>query len=70
MAFTIEDHLRGLGVGVPRATGGRRVRSQSVPTRAADRPLAHYDVRGVPVSLLMTRHNDEARPNAPRRRST
>ena len=62
MAFTIEDHLRGLGVGVPRAAGGRRVRSRSV-TRAADRPLAHYDVRGVPVSLLMTRHNDEARPD-------
>jgi len=62
VAFTIEDHLRGLGVGVPRATGGRRVRSRSV-THAADRPLAHYDVRGVPVSLLMTRHNDEARPD-------
>ena len=38
------------------------MRSRSV-TRAADRPLAHYDVRGVPVSLLMTRHNDEARPD-------
>jgi glycosyltransferase involved in cell wall biosynthesis len=29
----------------------------------ASRPVVHYTVAGVPVTLLLTRHNDEARPD-------
>src|SRR6185295_14773415 len=31
--------------------------------RVADRPVVHYAVRDVPVTLLLTRHNDESRPD-------
>jgi hypothetical protein len=52
VTFTIEDHLCQRGVAVPRraSRGGK------------SRPVVHYDVGGVPVILLMTRHNDESRP--------
>src|SRR5262245_54371201 len=52
VTFTIEDHLRQRGVAVPRRAS-RTGRS---------RPVVHYDVGDVPVTLLMTRHNDESRP--------
>lgn len=52
MTFTIEDHLRQLGVALPPPTRG-----------AADRPVVRYTVNGVPVTLLLTRHNDETRPD-------
>ena len=52
VTFTIEDHLRQRGIAVPhRASRAGR-----------SRPVVHYDVGGVPVTLLMTRHNDESRP--------
>jgi len=52
VSFTIEQHLRERGVAVPsRAKRG-----------GSSRPVVRYDVGGVPVTLLMTRHNDEARP--------
>jgi glycosyltransferase involved in cell wall biosynthesis len=38
------------------------LREQGVDT-AARQPVVRYAVRGVPVTLLMTRHNDESRPN-------
>jgi len=66
VTFTIEDHLRAQGVdvlptparsGAPKRTGARR-------GRIADRPVVEYMVRNVPVSLLLTRHNDEQRPDA------
>jgi glycosyltransferase involved in cell wall biosynthesis len=44
VTFTIEEHLKGLGV-------------------RPERPVVRYDVGGVPVTLLMTRHHDELRPN-------
>jgi glycosyltransferase involved in cell wall biosynthesis len=52
VTFTIEDHLRQRGVAVRRraSRGGK------------SRPVVHYEVGGVPVTLLMTRHNDESRP--------
>jgi len=67
VTFTIEEHLGQLGVPpsrvpaesvtVKQAGKGRR--------RAARRPVVHYTADGVPVTLLLTSHNDEARPDRP-----
>lgn len=64
VTFTIEDHLRQQGAELP-ALGSaveRRPRPRA-HGRAADRPVVRYTVGTVPVTLLLTRHNDEARPN-------
>jgi glycosyltransferase involved in cell wall biosynthesis len=66
VTFTIEDHLRAHGVDVslfptPSRTskrGGMKRR------RSAERPVVRYMVRNVPITLLMTRHNDESHPDA------
>jgi glycosyltransferase involved in cell wall biosynthesis len=49
VTFTIDEHLRQLGVPqLPRST----------------RPaVVHYAAGGVPATLLLTRHNDESRPD-------
>jgi hypothetical protein len=60
VTFTIEEHLARLGVrpeAAPRRASGTKAR------RAAARPVVRYAVNGVPVTLLMTRHNDELRPD-------
>jgi hypothetical protein len=63
VTFTIEDHLRQHGVAARHlASQGGRTKRIGKKQRAADRPVVHYTVRDVPVTLLMTRHNDEARP--------
>jgi len=49
--FTFEEHLRDLGVSMP------------VEPDAAGRTVVHYDAGGVPVTLLVTRHNDESAPD-------
>jgi glycosyltransferase involved in cell wall biosynthesis len=51
VGFTIEEHLKQLGVSVPQAAAKRL------------RPVVRYRVGNVPVTLLMTRHNDESRPD-------
>jgi glycosyltransferase involved in cell wall biosynthesis len=60
VGFTIADHLHRLGVAVPpravRAARGRRA-------AAPQRPVVTYQVGLVPVTLLLTRHNDETRPD-------
>jgi glycosyltransferase involved in cell wall biosynthesis len=60
VTFSIEEHLQGFGVdraqGQP-PRGGRRSGDR------ARRPVVRYAVAGLPVTLLMTRHNDEARPD-------
>jgi glycosyltransferase involved in cell wall biosynthesis len=62
VTFTIDDHLNGLGVDVPmRAAHDRPARSRK-PQRV-DRPIVRYAVGDVPVTLLLTQHNDEARPD-------
>jgi glycosyltransferase involved in cell wall biosynthesis len=53
VTFTIEDHLRQRGVTVRRSQKGR----------GAERAVARYAVADVPVTLLLTRHNDEQRPD-------
>lgn len=52
VTFTIEEHLGTRGVEVPRSKAG-----------GADRGVVRYTVGDVPVTLLMTRHHDEARPH-------
>ena len=54
VTFTIDEHLLQHGVD--------RSRVASLNTRTK-RPVVHYTVGHVPVTLLMTRHNDEARPD-------
>jgi hypothetical protein len=59
VTFTIDEHLRGFGAplsgGVPQGRGGRQRRGQ--------RPVVQYVVDEIPVTLLLTRHNDESRPD-------
>jgi glycosyltransferase involved in cell wall biosynthesis len=50
VTFTIDEHLTDQGVDVP----GKR--------RGAE-PVVRYFVKSVPVTLLLTRHNDESRPH-------
>jgi hypothetical protein len=64
VTFTIQQHLRQLGVPVEvtSTTGATPTRKKAQP-HAADRPVAVFESGGVPTTLLMTRHNDETRPN-------
>ena len=62
VTFTLEEHLARRGVPVPPPV--TRPRSRSGKTgRRADRPVVQYTVGTVPVTLLLTEHNDEARPD-------
>jgi glycosyltransferase involved in cell wall biosynthesis len=65
VTFTIEEHLRQRRVPLPSvaATSGTSKRREKKQRRVADRPIVHYTANGVPVTLLMTRHNDETRPD-------
>ena len=58
VTFTIEDHLRSQGVDLSQVAMPTRSRKKS---HATARPVVRYTVKGVPVTLLMTRHNDETR---------
>jgi len=60
VTFSIEDHLSGLGVD---SAQWQAPRSGRRSTDRARRAVVHYAVAGVPVTLLMTRHNDETRPD-------
>jgi glycosyltransferase involved in cell wall biosynthesis len=62
VTFTIEEHLRQQGVDVSRLA--RNVGRQGTGKGRAPRPVVRYAVGKVPVTLLMTRHHDEARPDA------
>ena len=62
VTFTIEEHLKAQGVdpsALASAPSGRSAKRR----RVADRPVVHYAARGVPVTLQLTRHNDESRPD-------
>ena len=53
VTFTIRDHLAQLGVGVP----------AEPKRRDAPRSVVRYRVGAAPVTLLLTAHNDETRPD-------
>jgi glycosyltransferase involved in cell wall biosynthesis len=61
VTFTIAEHLRAQGVDAaqlePRAPRGST-------RHDAGRPVVRYRVKQVPVTLLLTRRNDETRPDA------
>jgi glycosyltransferase involved in cell wall biosynthesis len=64
VTFTIEEHLHQQGVDLravepPRAPATPAGRRRDV----ADRPVVHYATDGVPVTMLLTKRNDEARPD-------
>jgi glycosyltransferase involved in cell wall biosynthesis len=62
VTFTIDDHLRQHGADLSGvAAGGRPEGSRK--KGAAGRPVVSYAVKNVPVTLLLTRHNDESRPD-------
>src|SRR4051812_45747253 len=61
--FTIEEHLKGLGVEVPPVAARPSKQSGRRSASRADRPVVHYKVGSVPVTLLLTRHNNESRPD-------
>ncbi len=54
VTFTIEDHLAQRGVDLDTVAAGRG---------RTKRPVVHYAVGDVPVTLLLTRHNDETKPD-------
>jgi hypothetical protein len=61
--FTIEDHLQERGVSLPDlATPSGRSR-RAPKALVARRPVVHYALGGVAVTLLMTIRNDESRPD-------
>jgi glycosyltransferase involved in cell wall biosynthesis len=64
--FTIEEHLESLGVPLERRAGSEpgltSVSRQQ--RRRFDAPVVQYTRDGVPVTLLMTRHHEETRPDS------
>jgi glycosyltransferase involved in cell wall biosynthesis len=60
VTFTIEEHLAQRGIAVPSDGDASR---GSKRARQARRPIVRYAVGKVPVTLLLTRHNDETRPD-------
>jgi len=65
VTFTIEEHLRQLGVSLdPCAADTTATKAQTKKRgRVTSRPVVRYAVDGVAVTLLMTRHNDETQPD-------
>jgi glycosyltransferase involved in cell wall biosynthesis len=62
VTFTIEEHLAHQGVPASAFAGPPRRRSTKAG-RSANCPVVRYTVRDVPVTLLLTRHNNERRPD-------
>jgi glycosyltransferase involved in cell wall biosynthesis len=63
VGLPIEDHLVQQGVSPDAFARPASSRRGSRPQRTPDRPVVHYAVGGVPVTLLLTRHHDERRPD-------
>ena len=65
VTFTIEEHLRERGVDPSDMEGARAPATRAERKRrgAVARPIVHYTTDRVPVTLLLTRRNDETRPD-------
>jgi hypothetical protein len=64
VTFTIEEHLIGRGVSGELLQGsGRSPSGKRRKRRRAQRPVVSYAAGTVPVTLLLTRCNDEQRPD-------
>jgi glycosyltransferase involved in cell wall biosynthesis len=62
VTFPIEEHLRQLGVRLESAARGQR-RHAGRRARNTAPGVVRYQVGQVPVTLLLTRHHDETRPD-------
>jgi len=60
VTFTIEEHLQTQGIDASRLAP---LPGHAKKPRVKERPVVDYAVKGVPVTLLLTRHNDETRPD-------
>jgi hypothetical protein len=65
VTFTIEEHLRQRGVQLPHSEAQSRTAKHTDKRRRreASLPVVHYAAGEVPITLLLTRHNDESRPD-------
>ena len=63
VTFTIEQHLTERGVDASQLIPNGGSSKKRGKRHAARRPVVTYTVGQVPVTLLLTRHNDEARPD-------
>jgi hypothetical protein len=64
VTFTIEEHLKQRGIPLTEIAPTRAAKQAGKRhRRAARRPIVRYTAGTVPVTLLLTRHNDEARPD-------
>ena len=63
VTFTIQEHLAQQGVAAPMTDRSDAPRRRGSKPRQATRPIVQYSVRDVPVTLLLTEHNDEKRPD-------
>jgi glycosyltransferase involved in cell wall biosynthesis len=63
VTFTIEEHLAERGVAAAASGATTGARADRKRARHANRPVVHYTVGRVPVTLLLTRHNDETHPD-------
>lgn len=63
VGFTIDQHLKQQGAAMPDGARARGSKRKGGKPRDAGRPVVRYAVGQVPVTLLMTRHNDETRPD-------
>ena len=65
VTFTIEEHLRQRGVDLCGVAPAGAIEPRARPTRpgVVARPIVQYATDGVPVSMLLTRRNDESRPD-------
>jgi glycosyltransferase involved in cell wall biosynthesis len=63
VTFTIEEHLKELGVDQAALRPGGNAGRATNKRRPAHRPVVRFAVKHVPVTLLLTRHNDEERPD-------
>lgn len=63
VTFTVGEHLAARGVSLPGSGPTHRKGFGRARRPAAVCPVVRYAVGSVPVTMLVTRHNDEARPN-------
>jgi hypothetical protein len=64
--FTIDEHLASLSVPLERLAGrdARLTRASRQVRQQFKAPVVRYALHSVPITLLVTRHHDEMRPDA------
>ena len=62
VTFTIDEHLRECGISRAEIDAARRA-AKGAGRSGPCAPVVRYTIGRVPVTLLLTRHNDESRPH-------